>query len=94
MASGRLTWSYSTGSSAAIRTTSGCWPLLVFNYPRYDAGTRLVLAAQHLVFMLLGKQFRVFAHPPAKMLAVLQDAGSRQTLVHRRLTWQVAGLER
>ncbi len=68
--------------------------LLVFSYPRCNAGSRLVLAAQNLVFMLLRKQFRVFAHPPDKMLAVLREAGFRQTLAHRRLAWQVAGLER
>jgi len=66
----------------------------VFSYPTYNPGTRLVLAAQNLVFRLLGKRFRVFAHPPAKMLDVLHEAGLRQTPAYRRLAWQVAGLKR
>jgi len=68
--------------------------LLVFSYPRYNAGTRLVLAAQNLLFLLLRKRFRVFAHPPAKMLSVLREAGLQQAFTHRRLAWRVAGLER
>jgi hypothetical protein len=67
---------------------------LVVSYPRYNPGTRLVLAAQNLLFLLLHRRFRVFAHPPAGMLAVLHDAGLRQTFAHRRPAWQVAGLER
>src|SRR6266498_3694095 len=92
-ASNRPTWSCCTVSCAAIRTTNDCslrpagmlGGLLVFSYPRCNAGSRLVLAAQNLVFVLLRKQFRVFAHPPDKMLAVLREAGFRQTLAHRRL---------
>jgi len=68
--------------------------LLVFSYPRFNAGTRLALAAQNLLFRLLRKRFRVFVHPPDRMLDVLREAGLRQTLAHRRLAWQVAGLER
>ncbi len=68
--------------------------LLVFSYPPYHPVSRALLASQNLVFRLLGRQFRAFAHPPAKMLAVLQDGGLRPTLAHRGLVWQVAGLER
>jgi len=67
--------------------------LLVFSYPPYHAG-RLLFAVQNLVFRLRRKQFRVFAHPPARMLAVLGERGLRPTLAHRGLVWQVAGLER
>ena len=68
--------------------------LLVFSYPRYNAASRLVLTGQNLVFRLQRKRFRVFAHPPAKMLAVPRAAGFRQTLTHRGPFWQVAGFER
>jgi magnesium-protoporphyrin O-methyltransferase len=68
--------------------------LFVFSYPRYHAGSRLVLALENLAFTALRKQFRVFAHPPAGMLAVLDERGLRQTATHRGLVWQVAGLER
>jgi len=68
--------------------------LLVFSYPPYHPGVRLLLAAQNLVFRLLRKQFRTFAHPPAGMLAVLQERGLHPTFAHRGLGWQAAGLER
>jgi Methyltransferase domain len=68
--------------------------LLVFSFPRYNAGSRMVLAIQNLVFRLRRTEFRVFAHPPAKMLAVLRESGLRSTLGHRGPVWQVAGLER
>jgi 16S rRNA G966 N2-methylase RsmD len=67
--------------------------LLVFSYPPYHAG-RLLFAVQNLVFRLRRKQFRVFAHPPARMLAVLGERGLHPTLAHRGLVWQVTGLER
>jgi hypothetical protein len=68
--------------------------LLAFSYPPRHAGSRLLFAAQNLVFRLRRTQFRVFAHPPARMLAVLDDRGLRRTLAHHGRVWQVAGLER
>jgi hypothetical protein len=53
----------------------------------------VVLVAQNVIFRLQRKQFWVFAHPPAKMLAVPRAAG-RQTLTHRGPIWQVVGFER
>lgn len=68
--------------------------LLVFSYPPYHPAVRLLLATQNLVFRLLRKRYRAFAHPPAKMLAVLQQRGLHPTFAHRGLGWQAAGLER
>jgi 2-polyprenyl-3-methyl-5-hydroxy-6-metoxy-1,4-benzoquinol methylase len=68
--------------------------LLVFSYPRRNPLSRLVVAAQNLVFRLLRKEFRTFAHPPAAMLGVLTARGLRLTFGHHGLVWQVAGLER
>ena len=68
--------------------------LLVFSYPPSHAGSRLLFATQNLVFRLRRKRFRVFAHPPARMLGVLDERGLRRTYAHRGLVWQVAGLER
>ena len=68
--------------------------LVVFSYPRRNALTRLVVAAENLSLRLRGKAFRAFAHPPAAMLALLTGQGLRPTFDHHGLVWQVAGLER
>jgi 2-polyprenyl-3-methyl-5-hydroxy-6-metoxy-1,4-benzoquinol methylase len=68
--------------------------LVVFSYPRRNAISRLVVAAQNLSFKLLRREFRTFAHPPAAMLAVLTKRGLRPTFDHHGLVWQVAGFER
>jgi hypothetical protein len=68
--------------------------LLVFSYPRRNLVSRTVVRLQNLVFRLLRKEFRTFAHPPAAMLGVLEQRGLQRTFAHRGLVWQVAGLER
>jgi hypothetical protein len=68
--------------------------VLVFSYPPGHVISRLVVSLQNLVFRLLGKEFRSFAHPPAAMLAVLKERGLRPTFARHALVWQVAGLER
>jgi 2-polyprenyl-3-methyl-5-hydroxy-6-metoxy-1,4-benzoquinol methylase len=68
--------------------------LVVLSYPPRNAVSRLVVAAQNLIFRLLGKEFRTFAHPPSVMLTVLKERGLRPTFAHHGLVWQVAGLER
>jgi 16S rRNA G966 N2-methylase RsmD len=68
--------------------------VLVFSYPPRNAVSCLVVAAQNLIFRLLGKEFRTFAHPPAAMLAALGERGLRDAFAHHGLVWQAAGLER
>jgi len=68
--------------------------LIVFSYPPRNTISRLAVAAQNLIFRLLRKEFRTFAHPPAAMLSVLEHRGLRPTFAHHALVWQVAGLER
>jgi 16S rRNA G966 N2-methylase RsmD len=68
--------------------------LLVFSYPPRNALSRSVVAGQNLVFRLLRREFRTFAHPPAGMLAVLEQHGLRRTFAHHPFVWQIAGLER
>lgn len=68
--------------------------LLVFSYPPRNTISRFVVAAQNLIFRLLRKEFRTFAHPPAAMLSVLEHRGLHPTFAHHALVWQVAGLER
>src|SRR5437763_15709172 len=92
-----------------LRRVVGCYPdyeqllsaaaeharrLLVFSYPPRNRVSRLVARLQNVAFGLLGKEFRIFAHPPAAMLAVLGERGLRPTFAHRGLVWRVAGLER
>lgn len=67
---------------------------VVFSHPPRNAISRLVVAAQNLVFTLLRREFRTFAHPPSAMLSVLREHGLRATFAHRGLVWQVVGLER
>jgi magnesium-protoporphyrin O-methyltransferase len=67
---------------------------VVFSYPPRNVVSRLGVAGQNLVFRMLGREFRAFAHPPAAMLAVLERRGFRRTFAHRALVWQAAGLER
>ena len=68
--------------------------LVVFSYPRRNAVSRVAVCSQNLLFRLLGREFRTFAHPPAAMLAVLEGHGFHRTFAHRALVWQAAGLER
>jgi hypothetical protein len=68
--------------------------LLVFSYPPRNAVSRLVIRTQNLVFRLLRREFRTFAHPPSRMLAVLDEHGLQRTFAHQPLVWQISGLER
>jgi hypothetical protein len=68
--------------------------LLVFSFPRYNAISRCLLAGQNLGFRIGRLRFRVYAHRPDAMLAVLRDHGLRPAVLHRGLAWQMAGLER
>ena len=71
-----------------------CRDALVFSYPPGNAVARFGVATQNLVFRLLRREFRTFAHPPAAMLEVLARRGLSETFAHHGLVWQVAGLER
>jgi magnesium-protoporphyrin O-methyltransferase len=68
--------------------------VLVFSHPPRNPISRAILAAQNLGFRLARKDFRVFAHPPEAMLAVLERHGLRPVFTHRGLPWQVVGLQR
>ncbi len=68
--------------------------LLVFSYPRRNAISRAIIAAQNAGFRLMRLQFRVFAHPPEAMLAVLREQGLEERFAESGLAWQVTGLAR
>jgi 16S rRNA G966 N2-methylase RsmD len=68
--------------------------LLVFSHPPRNVVSRLLLGAQNLLFRLRRKEFRTFAHPPARMLGVVEERGLRLAYAHRPVVWQIAGFER
>jgi magnesium-protoporphyrin O-methyltransferase len=62
---------------------------LVFSFPPRNALSRTVVGVQNLLLRLAGRDFRTFAHPPAAMLAVLNERGLRPA-ARRAPGWQVA----
>ena len=68
--------------------------LVVFSYPPRNVMSRAWVAGANLVFRLLRREYRTFVHPPAAMLAVLEERGLRDTFASHSFVWQVAGLER
>jgi len=62
---------------------------LVFSHPPRNPGSRAVVGTQNLLLRLGGREFRVFAHPPAAMLVVLAEHGLRPAVAHRGPVWQV-----
>lgn len=68
--------------------------LLVFSYPPRNTVSRLLIAAQNLLFRLLRREFRTFAHPPSRMVGVLEEHGLHRAFAHHPLVWQITGLER
>ena len=68
--------------------------LLVFSYPPRNVLSRFLLGAQNLLFRLQRKEFRTFAHPPARMLAVVENRGLKHAYAHRPVVWQIDGFER
>jgi magnesium-protoporphyrin O-methyltransferase len=68
--------------------------LLVFSYPRRNPLTRAFVAAQNVAFRVMGREFRTFTHPPARMVEVLRARGLQASATRRRFVWQVTGLAR
>jgi hypothetical protein len=67
---------------------------LVFSHPPRNPLSRAVVATQNLLLRLGGREFRVFAHPPAAMLAVLAEHGLQPIAAYRGPVWQVAAVTR
>jgi magnesium-protoporphyrin O-methyltransferase len=67
---------------------------LVFSHPPRNAFSRTLVGAQNLMFKLMRREFRTFAHPPEAMLAVLQRHGMQPAFAHHGTPWQVDGVER
>jgi magnesium-protoporphyrin O-methyltransferase len=71
-----------------------CRRRLAFSHPPRNIVSRGLFASENAFFAVRGKEFRVFAHPPGAMLAVLADRGLTPVLAHHGLAWQVEGLTR
>jgi magnesium-protoporphyrin O-methyltransferase len=68
--------------------------LLVFSHPRRNLVSRLIVGVENLGFRLARREFRVFAHPPEAMLAVLREQGLEQGFAERGFAWEARGLNR
>jgi hypothetical protein len=68
--------------------------LLVFSHPPRNLVSRTMIGSENLMFRITGKDFRVRAHEPSAMLAVLESRGLARVYRHGGLGWHVAGLER
>jgi magnesium-protoporphyrin O-methyltransferase len=62
---------------------------VVFSYPPRNLVSRAVVGTQNLLFRLLRRDFRTFAHPPTAMLAVLAEHGLSSVAAHRGSVWQI-----
>jgi magnesium-protoporphyrin O-methyltransferase len=67
---------------------------LVFSHPRRNLISRLIVGAENLGFRVMRREFRVFVHPPAAMLAVLGQHGLDAVLTHQGFAWEAHGLSR
>ncbi len=68
--------------------------LLVFSHPRRNLISRLVVGVENLGFRLARREFRVFAHAPDAMLAVLGEHGLEPSFAERGFAWEARGLSR
>ena len=68
--------------------------MLVISFPNRRWWTRLGLTMANLGFRVIRMQFRVFLHPPALILAAVEQRGFKTRLNQPGLVWQVVALER
>jgi magnesium-protoporphyrin O-methyltransferase len=68
--------------------------LLVFSHPRRSGIARAVVALQNLGLRLSRREFRIFLHPPAAMLAVLEERGLAPAFAERGRVWEAHGVRR
>ncbi len=68
--------------------------MLVMSFPNRRWWTRLGLTMANLGFRVIRMQFRVFLHPPALILATVEQRGFKTRLNQPGLLWQVVALER
>ena len=67
---------------------------LLLTFPRESWWIRLGLSAANLIERLRRRTFRVYAHPPAAMIAVARSHGLEPIARHRGRLWEFCGFER
>lgn len=68
--------------------------LVVFSFPPRNTIGRVLVTVGNAMLRLIGREYQTFVHPPAAMLAVLEQHGLTSVFEHHGVAWQVAGLER
>jgi 2-polyprenyl-3-methyl-5-hydroxy-6-metoxy-1,4-benzoquinol methylase len=68
--------------------------MLVMSFPNRRWWTRLGLTLANFGFRVIRLQFRVFLHPPALILAAVEQRGFKIRFNQPGLLWQVVALER
>ncbi len=68
--------------------------MLVMSFPNDRWWTRLGLTLANFGFRVFRIQFRVFLHPPPRILAAVEGRGFKTRLNQPGLVWQLAALER
>jgi hypothetical protein len=67
---------------------------LALSFPRDLLVVRVAAGVQNLAFLLLGRAFRVFVHPPHELVAAATGAGLRIEETGRRGVWEYVVLGR
>jgi len=78
-------------AGAAAKRAAGT---LVMSFPNDRWWTRLGLTIANFGFRRIRRQFRVFLHPPQRIMAVVGQHGFRNRFTERGLLWQVTEFER
>lgn len=68
-----------------------CRRRLAFSHPPRNTVSRSIIAAENAWWAVNGKGFRVFAHPPAAMTAVVEEHGMHPAMNNRGTAWHAQG---
>ena len=68
--------------------------LVIYSYPPRTLSARAIIGVENSWFRLRGRDFRVFAHPPAGMLKTMEAHGLQPIVVKSVGGWQVAAVRR
>jgi hypothetical protein len=68
--------------------------ILVMSFPRRTWWTRALLALGNFALRVTRRQFQIFIHPPAQILAEAELHGLRKALDKPGRFWQIAAAQR
>jgi predicted RNA methylase len=68
--------------------------VLVMSFPRRTWWTRAILALGNLALRITRRQFQVFIHPPAQILAEAERHGLHKAIASPGLFWEIAASQR